>query len=552
MDDNASPIPARPWAALYARGLGRPGPGGPDDMLGVFREAVVRAGPKTALTYFDQAMTYAELDAWSDAAGAWMRANGVAAGDRVALVLQNTPWFPIALVGAWKAGAVALPINPMNRARELGLLFADAKPKLAICDPLVMDEAREAAGADGPRLVAASALDFQSRNDPRVLGPHLAAAAPSPDLAAEIEPFRGRPFVAVQPKGSDLAALIYTSGTTGLPKGAMIPHSAAAYQARAARDWVGLAEGDGVLGLAPLFHVTGLIAHVALAFVLAAPLSLSYRFHPEAMLDDIREHRPAFAVGAITAFIALGAAPGVSKDDFASFRTVFSGGAPVPASVVEDFETRLGFYVHNIYGLTETVSPSHGVPRGARAPVDPTSGALSVGIPLFGVASRIVRDNGTDASPGEYGEIFIKGPMVVPGYWNKPEESAKAITDGWLHTGDVGFMDEAGWFYLVDRKKDMIVASGFKVWPREVEDVLYTHPAIREAAVVGDPDAYRGETVRAVISLRPGMSVEPAELEAWCRERMAAYKAPRVIEIVEDLPKTATGKILRRELRTGA
>jgi long-chain acyl-CoA synthetase len=189
------------------------------------------------------------------------------------------------------------------------------------------------------------------------------------------------------------------------------------------------------------------------------------------------------------------------------------------------------------------------VPFGARAPVDPVSGALSIGVPVFNTVARVQRDDGSPAPIGEYGEIVTKGPMVVPGYWNKPKETAEAITDGWLHTGDIGFMDAAGWFYLVDRKKDMISAAGFKVWPREVEDVLYTHPAIREAAVVGVHDAYRGETVKAVISLKPGEEITAAELIEFCKARMAAYKYPRIVEIIGDLPKTATGKILRRELR---
>ena len=349
--------------------------------------------------------------------------------------------------------------------------------------------------------------------------------------------------------GSDVALLVYTSGTTGLPKGAMITHANAAFNAQAYRDWVGLPEGAGVLGLAPLFHVTGLIAHVATAFVLAGPLTLSYRFEPRVMLESIAEHRPIFTIGAITAFIAMMNAPGARREQMASFEKVYSGGAAIPPSVVDEFEARFGIYIHNGYGLTETTSPSHAVPFGRRAPVDPVSGALAIGAPWFDTVVRVELEDGSAATVGEYGEIVTRGPQVVPGYWNKPKETAEAIRDGWLRTGDIGFMDAEGWFYLVDRKKDMINAAGFKVWPREVEDVLYTHPAIREAAVVGVQDPYRGETVKAVISVKPGQSVTEMELVEFCKARMAAYKYPRVIEIIEDLPKTATGKILRRELR---
>jgi long-chain acyl-CoA synthetase len=232
---------------------------------------------------------------------------------------------------------------------------------------------------------------------------------------------------------------------------------------------------------------------------------------------------------------------------------LYSRGAPIPPSTINAFSDQFGLYIHNFYGLTETSSPSHGVPREADAPVDTASGALSVGVPIFSTVVRIVRDDGSDADVGEVGEIVTRGPQVVPGYWNKPEETQNALRapDGSveLKTGDVGYMDEQGWFYVVDRKKDQINAGGYKVWPREVEDVLYEHPAVREAAVVGVPDEYRGETVKAFVSLRPGQDVAPDELIAFCKERMSAYKYPRQVELMDEIPKTVTGKLLRRALR---
>ena len=233
---------------------------------------------------------------------------------------------------------------------------------------------------------------------------------------------------------------------------------------------------------------------------------------------------------------------------------LYSGGAPIPPSTIKAFSDQFGLYIHNFYGLTETSSPSHGVPREADAPVDTASGALSVGVPVFSTVVRIVRDDGTDADVGEVGEIVTRGPQVVPGYWNKPEETQNALRapDGSveLKTGDVGYMDDQGWFYVVDRKKDQINAGGYKVWPREVEDVLYEHPAVREAAVVGVPDEYRGETVKAFVSVRPGQEVDPDELIAFCKERMSAYKYPRQVELMDEIPKTVTGKLLRRALRS--
>jgi len=218
--------------------------------------------------------------------------------------------------------------------------------------------------------------------------------------------------------------------------------------------------------------------------------------------------------------------------------------------VIDEFRRRTGQYIHNGYGLTETSAGIISVPSGREAPVDPASGTLSIGVPAFGIDAWIAAEDGSPLPPGEVGEIVVGGPPVASRYWNKPQETAAAMRPDGFRTGDVGFMDEAGWFYLVDRKKDMINASGYKVWPREVEDVLYGHPAIREVAVVGIPHPYRGETVRAVISLKAGASLSPQELAAWCRPRMAAYKQPHEIVVVDELPKTAAGKILRRDLRS--
>jgi long-chain acyl-CoA synthetase len=349
-----------------------------------------------------------------------------------------------------------------------------------------------------------------------------------------------------------VAILTYTSGTTGVPKGAMNTHANLVFNAQAYRDWMSLTPRDVVLGVAPLFHITGLVGHVALALLLPCPLVLAHRFQPEVVLDAIREHRPTFTVGAITVFIALSNVPGAGREDFSSLRVVYSGGAPIAPAVTEAFEKLTGLYIHNIYGLTETNSPSHAVPLGARAPVDPNSGALSVGVPVFSTVVRILDDDGEEVPVGEIGEIATSGPQVVPGYWNKPEATAAALPGGELRTGDVGFMDADGWFYLVDRKKDMINAAGYKVWPREVEDVLYGHPAVREAAVVGVPDAYRGETVKAFVSVKPGASATADDIIEYCKANMAAYKYPRSVEFIDELPKTTTGKILRRELRAAA
>jgi long-chain acyl-CoA synthetase len=347
----------------------------------------------------------------------------------------------------------------------------------------------------------------------------------------------------------DVAILTYTSGTTGPPKGAMNTHRNVVFDSCIFRNWMHVADDDVILGIAPLFHITGLIAHIGLALSAPAPLVLAYRFDAAETLRVIEAHRTTVTVAAITAFLALLREEGLERHDVSSLTKAYSGGGPIPPSVVEEFERRTGVVIRSAYGLTETTSASHLTPLSGRAPTDAATGALAVGIPVFNTSMRILDDDGRPLATGEVGEVAIAGPQVVPGYWNKPEETAHAIRDGELRTGDVGKVDAEGWLYIVDRKKDMIVASGYKVWPREVEDVIYEHPAVHEAAVVGAPDEYRGETVRAFVSLKPGTRAEPAELIGFCRERLAAYKCPRSVDILDELPKTVSGKILRRELR---
>jgi long-chain acyl-CoA synthetase len=551
MAEKSDPVRGKPWLALYGAGLAPSIRPDFTNALDIFHAAVARAAERPALHYFDRSLSYGELDALSNAFAAALHASGFIPGDRLALILQNVPQFIIALLGTWKAGGIAVPINPMNQAREIGLLFADCTPKAAVVHETALP-ALEALSPQHrpPLLLCTSPLAFQSRNDPRLFK-DLSSSSPAnvADFGSFLESGRGRPFRPASFGPEDTAFLVYTSGTTGPPKGAMNTHGNVAFNAQTYRDWIGLEEGAPILALAPLFHITGLIGHIAAAFLTAAPLILTYRFEAGVMLEAIAAHEPHFTIGAITAFIALMNHPDAHSRSFSSLHKLYSGGAPVPPAVVEAFRDKFGIYIHNGYGMTETTSPSHVVPFGREAPVDPASGSLAIGVPVFNTDSWIAGEDGRPLPSGEIGEIVVRGPQVVPGYWRRPEETAAAIRDGWLYTGDVGFMDEAGWFYLVDRKKDMINAAGFKVWPREVEDVLYTHPAIREAAVVGVPDPYRGETVKAVVSLKPGMKVTEEELIAFCKARMAAYKYPRLVEIRDDLPKTSTGKILRRALR---
>jgi long-chain acyl-CoA synthetase len=543
----------KPWLSLYDQGQPAEIALEFTDALSMFRASVSRNPDGDIIRYFGGRITARELDELSDAFAVALAGLGVRAGDRVALYVQNVPQFVIAMLAAWKAGGIAVPVNPMNRARELDAVLRDSGARVLVCLEGLYRDVAQAVIEDGSldtAVVTTSELDYLAHADQRVFAGIERIDHPGAhDLAALIEQHRGQspPDVTFGP--DDTAFLTYTSGTTGPPKGAMNTHGNVVFNSQAYRQWCGLGPDDVILGVAPLFHITGLIAGVATSLLLGAPLVLAYRFEPSAMLETIRDERATFTVGSITVFIALMNAPDAQREALASLTRIWSGGAPIPPSTVKAFQAQFGQYIHNIYGLTETTSPSHGVPYDATAPVDDASGALSVGVPVFNTVVRIVGDDGQDLPVGEVGEIVTSGPMVVPGYWNKPEETAHALPGGALHTGDVGYMDATGWFYIVDRKKDQINAGGYKVWPREVEDVLYQHEAVREAAVVGVPDAYRGETVKAYVSLRPGQTATAEELIAFCRQQMAAYKYPRQVEFLDELPKTVSGKLLRRELR---
>ncbi|MCZ2857276.1 AMP-binding protein [Blastococcus sp. VKM Ac-2987] len=542
----------RPWLKLYGDQ--------PADYtiefetaLEMFRAGVTRDPGAVALRYFDGMITRQELDELSDGLATGLLAHGFGPGDRLAVYLQNVPQFVIAMVAAWKAGGTMVSINPMSRQRELSYLLKDSGAAVLLSLETLYDQvAREVVPDTDVRLVlTTSELEFQTRDDERLFaGTTRQRHEGTTDLLELIAAHRGEVPPPVGLRADDVAFLTYTSGTTGVPKGAMNTHRNVVFTAQVYRDWVHAGQdGGAIFGVAPLFHITGLIGHIAVSLLAPAPLVLAYRFEPQVVLDAFAEHRPTFTIGAITAFSALLNAPGFSRDAFTSFTSIYSGGAAISPTAEQGFLAATGKQVHNAYGLTETTSPMTVTPFGSASPVDPTSGALSVGVPAPNTVVRIQDDDGRDLPLGEIGEIVAEGPQVVAGYWGKPEETAANLPGGALKSGDVGFMNPDGWVFIVDRKKDMINASGYKVWPREVEDVLAEHPAVRESAVVGVPDEKRGETVKAFVSLRPGATATEEELIAHCKQRMAAYKYPRSVVVVDELPKTVTGKILRRELR---
>jgi long-chain acyl-CoA synthetase len=506
-----------------------------------------------AVAYFDARVTTAKLDEDSDGLAVGLHELGTRRGDRVGVYLQNIPQYAIVLLALWKLGATAVILNPMYRQRELRRLIDDSEASGFICaDSDVSDSLATLVGSSVRWVLSTSPLEYQSRNDPRVFGDtRRGPIAPQGDLLELIADYRGRRPERADLGPDDVALLTYTSGTTGPPKGAMNTHGNLLTVTSTFGQWVGLEAGDVVFAMAPFFHITGAVINAAVSLLADTTLVLIGRFHPEVALDAFVEHGVTFTIGSITAFNAMFQAPQLDRAHFATVKHLYSGGAPIPPATVERFEDRLGVYIHNGYGMTETSSAVIAVPAGVHAPVHKSSGTLSIGRTLPWVTARIVDPAGQAVPSGEQGELELSGPQVVPGYWRNPQATAATMPDGRLRTGDVAIIDEEGWVYLVDRLKDQINVSGYKVWPREVEDALYEHPAVREAAVVGEPDDYRGENVVGYVSLTAGAEVTPDELIAFARERLAAYKVPRRVIVVDDLPKTQTGKIRRNVLRDG-
>lgn len=505
-----------------------------DDTLGAVWARRVREEPDApAVTYRDRKLPVREVDDLAEALADALSERGVEQGSRVGVHLQNVPQYALLFIALWKLGAIGVLINPMYFGRELQTIVDDAEPVGLIATDRDVERVREALPAtSAPWVIGTSESPDADDELMTLVKRHLGGRAPQ----ATVDP-------------DDVALLVYTSGTTGPPKGAMNSHANILAVTSSFAALGGIGSGSVAFALAPLFHITGAVLLGALPLMQRAELVLAGRFDPESGLAAIRDHGVTYTIGSITAFTAMMNSPTATAEHFASATTLFSGGAPVPLSTVNRFEERYGRYIHNAYGMTETSSGVIAVPPGEVAPTEPARGTLSVGKALDGVQAEIVDADGRTLGRGEEGELVLWGPQIISGYWRKPDASAAAIPDGRLHTGDVAMIDDDGWIYIVDRIKDQINVSGYKVWPREVEEILYEHPAVLEAAVVGVPDDYQGESVVAYVSVREGFTVSGTELVEFIRDHLAAYKRPRRVEIVADLPKTQTGKIQRRMLR---
>lgn len=538
----------RPWLNTVASDPRWVRPIPETTMLEIFDNAVRDYPQRAAILYYGRRFTWTELDELTNAFAAYLVSQGFSPGDRLGLYLQNSPHFCIALYGTWKAGGVVVPLNPMYRD-ELKHLISDAEiSALAVSAEAYIDRVASYT-SDLDIVVTCNDKDYQQTHEPKVFGKFQDFYDTGhPDFASLLEQHRGQSVPSPALTVDDAAVIAYTSGTSGRAKGAVLSHRNLSVNAQRMRIVEDFDETCTIFTLSPIFHIQGL-AGLLSATACGSALSMNYRFHPEVSLELFATDQPVYMAAPVTAFMAMVNHENFSVDSLSSFRTLVSGGAPLPDAFVNRFEERTGHYITQGYGLTETTGPCIFVPQEFRAPVDEASGNLSCGLPLGNAMVRIVDDEGREVPPGEIGEILVSGPMVTNEYLNNPTATAESLPAGELHTGDIGFMNRQGWVFVIDRKKDMINASGFKVWPREVEDVLYAHSDIREAAVVGEPDEYRGENVVAYVGLHHGRQLTQRDIIEHCRERLASYKVPRKVYFVEALPKTASGKIRRREVR---
>ncbi|RNI19033.1 long-chain-fatty-acid--CoA ligase [Flexivirga caeni] len=472
-----------------------------------------------AIKLDDFTLTYAQLrDAVAKFAGRLV-ARGIRPGDRIALSQPNLPTFPVIFYGALWAGATVIPMNPLFKPREITYYLEDSGASVMFGMP-----------GDGPRGAQDAGVDFEVV-DPADQAGLLGDADPLPQPVDRAD--------------DDTAVILYTSGTTGRPKGAELTHHNLDDNARMVhQQLVQTGPGDVIMGCLPLFHVFGLTCGLNTSVVSGAALTLIPRFEPGKVLEIMQRDRTTILQGVPTMYNAMLLAAADQEVDLSALRTCCSGGASMPGEVMRKFEERFGAQILEGYGLSET-SPvaSFNLPDRPRK-------VGSIGLPLQGVEMRLAQPDGSDAPEGEIGELAIRGDLIMKGYWGRPEATQEAIRDGWFFSGDLARRDEDGYYYIVDRAKDMIIRGGYNVYPREVEEVLYEHPDVVEAAVVGVPHEHYGEEVAAYVVRTPGSSTDAEALTDYVKERVAAYKYPRTITFVEALPKGATGKILKRELRT--
>ena len=474
----------------------------------------------------DIALNYATIDGAAKRVAAYLKSIGVKPGDRVGVMLPNVPHFPMAYYGALYAGAVVVPMNVLLKGREVEYYLEDSGAKALIAWAGFGEDAKIGADAAGVPLLVA--------------GPDA-----TPEGATKLEEAIGTVEPIKEPgqtQATDTAVILYTSGTTGKPKGALLTHSNLLWNAEISSQLHNLGTQDILLGALPLFHSFGQTCVLNAAARRGATVELIPRFDPEQALNLIETRKVTKFFGVPTMFVALLNHPNLATTDVSSLNLCVSGGSACAVETLKEAESKLARVLEG-YGLSETS------PVACFNHPENESKPGSIGTPLWGIDMAVVDEEGNHLPAGEIGEIVIRGHGVMAGYHNRPEATAESIdADGWFKTGDMARMDDDGYFFIVDRKKELVIRGGYNVYPREIEEVLYEHPAVLEAAVVGVPHAELGEEIAAAVAAKPGQTIDVVELQAFVKERVAAYKYPRHIAVIDELPKTATGKILKREI----
>ncbi|MBO8170456.1 MAG: long-chain-fatty-acid--CoA ligase [Bacillaceae bacterium] len=529
----------------------------PDVTLTHFlKQSATDYGDRNAIYFMGKSLTYQQLLDASYRFAHALKKMGVKKGDRVSIMLPNCPQSVIAYYGALLIGAIVVQTNPLYMERELEYQMNDSGATVIVCLDLVYPKVQKVMDKTPLQKVIVTGIKDYLPFPKNILYP-LVQKKKGESVSVNyqegkvyawkniLEQESADPIEEQVDPAEDLALLQYTGGTTGTPKGVMLTHRNLVANVIQSKAWFYRAKKgeERILAVLPFFHVYGMTVVMNFSVLLAGCMILVPRFDVDMIFKAIDKLKPTIFPGAPTMYVALINHPDIKKYDMSSIEACLSGSAPLPLEVQEKFEELTGGRLVEGYGLSETSPVTHANPIWERR----VNG--SIGVPWPDTEVKIVDPaTGEDVPPGETGELAVKGPQVMKGYWNKPEETDVVLKDGWFLTGDMSYMDEDGYFYIVDRKKDMIIAGGFNIYPREVEEVLYTHPAVLEAAVVGVPDEYRGETVKAFIVLKEGQHVSEKELDEFCRKNLAAFKVPRLYEFRDELPKSMVGKILRRVL----
>ena len=492
-----------------------------ENLASILTETAEKHGDKTAFKLDDVELNYQMLDEGSARVAGLLKSKGIEPGDRVGLMMPNVPYFPAIYFGILRAGAVVVPMNVLLKGREVSFYLGDPEAKVLFAWGDFAEAAEAGAEDAGAETILVKPGEFEK-------------------LLADQEPVRE---VAERDAG-DTAVILYTSGTTGKPKGAELTHANLYRNSKGVSEKLGEMSGEDVLlGALPLFHSFGQTCCMNSAISVGATVTMLPRFDPEKALEIIQRDKVTLFQGVPTMYNAMLHCSSAEGADCSSLRICMSGGAAMPAELMRAFEEKFDCMILEGYGLSET-SPvaSFNHPDKERKPG-------SIGTPIEGVEMQVWDDDGNEVPQGEIGEIVIRGHNIMKGYWNRPDANKEAIDDdGWFRTGDMAKVDEDGYFFIVDRKKELIIRGGYNVYPREIEEVLYEHPAIQEAAVVGVEDESLGEEVGAAVVLKQGETLEADEVKSYVKEQVAAYKYPRKVWFVDELPKGPTGKILKREI----